>query len=84
MFLLNFMLLGVETVRISGFPTLKLWPAGDKNKVVDYKGNRTVADMEKFLKEHVTNKLEENVEESKKTEDSKKTSESDKKTTTDL
>ena len=40
--------------------------------------------MEKFLKEHVTNKLEENVEESKKTEDSKKTSESDKKTTTDL
>ena len=74
----------IETVRISGFPTLKLWPAGDKSKAVDYRGNRTIADMEKFLKEHVTNKLEENVEESKKTEDSKKTSESDKKTTTDL
>jgi protein disulfide-isomerase A1 len=60
----------IETVRISGFPTLKLWPAGDKSKEIDYKGNRTVADMEKFLKEHVTNKLEINEEKTdKKTTD---------------
>ena len=67
----------IESVRISGFPTLKLWPAGDKSKAVDYRGNRTIADMEKFLKEHVTNKLE--------IEEGDKKNESDKeKKTTDL
>ena len=60
----------IETVRISGFPTLKLWPAGDKSKAVDYRGNRTIADMEKFLKEHVTNKLE--IEEGDKKNDGEK------------
>ena len=69
----------IETVRISGFPTLKLWPAGDKSKAVDYRGNRTIADMEKFLKEHVTNKLE--IEEGDKKNESDKKNDGEKKTT---
>lgn len=49
----------VDVVHITGFPTLKFWPAGKKNKPVDFKGDRTVEGFEKFLKEHATNPLTE-------------------------
>merc|ERR1711863_146287 len=38
----------VENVKIRGFPTLKLFKAGD-NSVVDYSGGRTLDDFVKFL-----------------------------------
>jgi len=38
----------VENVKIRGFPTLKLFKAGD-NTVVDYSGGRTLEDFVKFL-----------------------------------
>jgi len=38
----------VEDVKIRGFPTLKLFKAGD-NSVVDYSGGRTLEDFVKFL-----------------------------------
>jgi len=38
----------VEDVKIRGFPTLKLFKAGD-NTVVDYSGGRTLEDFVKFL-----------------------------------
>ncbi|XP_035516453.1 protein disulfide-isomerase A2 [Morone saxatilis] len=38
----------VESVAVEGFPTLKYFPAGDK-EVVDYTGNRDLETMSKFL-----------------------------------
>ncbi|XP_059186921.1 protein disulfide-isomerase A2 isoform X2 [Centropristis striata] len=38
----------VESLNIQGFPTLKYYPAGDK-EVVDYTGNRDLETMSKFL-----------------------------------
>merc|ERR1712066_37484 len=38
----------VETLKIRGFPTLKLFKSGD-NSVVDYSGGRTLEDFVKFL-----------------------------------
>merc|ERR1719369_758982 len=38
----------VESLDIQGFPTLKYFPAGDK-EVVDYTGNRDLETMSKFL-----------------------------------
>src|SRR5438270_11056405 len=37
---------------IQGFPTIKLFPAGSKDKPVDYSGSRTVEDLAKFIKEN--------------------------------
>lgn len=36
---------------IQGFPTIKLFPAGSKDKPVEYSGSRTVDDLAKFIKE---------------------------------
>lgn len=44
----------VEGVSISGFPTLKLYPANDKKKPVDYNGDRTEEAMTEFLKKSAT------------------------------
>jgi len=43
-------------VKIEGFPTIKLWPAGKKDTPVDYTGERTEEGLMAFLKEHATHK----------------------------
>ncbi|KAJ5475039.1 Protein disulfide-isomerase [Penicillium diatomitis] len=37
---------------ITGFPTIKLFPAGKKEEAVEYAGDRTVEDLVKFIKEN--------------------------------
>ncbi|KAJ5214805.1 hypothetical protein N7468_010484 [Penicillium chermesinum] len=37
---------------ITGFPTIKLFPAGKKDEPVDYEGSRTVEDLVTFIKEN--------------------------------
>ena len=40
-------------IQIQGFPTLKLFRAD--NKVVDYEGDRSLADLVRFLKKNAAN-----------------------------
>jgi len=42
---------------IQGFPTIKLYPAGNKGKPVDYAGNRTPEHFAEFIAEHGKHKL---------------------------
>ena len=37
---------------ISGFPTIKLFPAGAKDSPVDYRGSRTVEDLANFVRDN--------------------------------
>ncbi|KAI9368936.1 thioredoxin-like domain-containing protein [Aspergillus egyptiacus] len=37
---------------ITGFPTIKLFPAGSKDAPIEYSGSRTVEDLAKFVKEN--------------------------------
>lgn len=37
---------------ITGFPTIKLYPAGAKDSPVEYAGSRTVEDLVAFIKEN--------------------------------
>jgi protein disulfide-isomerase A1 len=37
---------------ISGFPTIKLFPAGDKSNPVTYSGSRTIEDLVDFIKDN--------------------------------
>lgn len=37
---------------ISGFPTIKLYPAGAKDSPVDYSGSRTLEDLAAFIKDN--------------------------------
>lgn len=37
---------------ITGFPTIKLYPAGKKEEPVEYNGSRTVEDLVTFIKEN--------------------------------
>ncbi|KAL8704005.1 MAG: hypothetical protein Q9201_002810 [Fulgogasparrea decipioides] len=37
---------------ISGFPTIKLFPAGNKDSPVTYSGSRTIEDLANFIKEN--------------------------------
>ena len=48
----------VEEVQIQGFPTIKFWPAGKKDKPIEFDGERTVDAFVAFLKQHATNKIE--------------------------
>jgi protein disulfide-isomerase A1 len=43
---------------IQGFPTIKLYPAGAKDKAVTYSGSRTVEDLIKFIAENGKYKAE--------------------------
>jgi len=51
---------------ISGFPTIKLFPAGAKDQPVTYSGSRTIEDLIKFVKEN--GKYQAEVEEEKEAE----------------
>lgn len=46
----------IPQIKIEGFPTIKLWPAGKKVEPVPYTGERTEEGLMAFLKEHVTHK----------------------------
>jgi protein disulfide-isomerase A1 len=37
---------------VSGFPTIKLFPANKKDEPIEYSGSRTVEDLAKFIKEN--------------------------------
>ena len=37
---------------VSGFPTIKLFPAGAKDAPIEYSGSRTIEDLAKFVKEN--------------------------------
>lgn len=43
---------------ITGFPTIKLYPAGKKDEPVEYAGSRTVEDFVKFIKENGKHKVD--------------------------
>ena len=43
---------------ISGFPTIKLYPAGKKDSPVDYSGARTVEDLAAFIKDNGSNMID--------------------------
>lgn len=43
---------------ITGFPTIRLYPAGDKESPVEYSGGRTVEDMAEFVKENGKHKAD--------------------------
>lgn len=43
---------------ITGFPTIKLYPAGSKNSPVEYAGPRTVEDLVSFVKENGHHKVD--------------------------
>ncbi|CAG8686958.1 14269_t:CDS:2, partial [Acaulospora colombiana] len=45
------------TFKVSGFPTIKLFKAGDK-EIVDYKGDRTLESFIEFIGENAVNKVD--------------------------
>lgn len=63
----------VDEVSITGFPTIKFWPAKNKEKAIDFNGDRTIEGFEKFLKEHASYPLGEpaKTEEKKDEKDAK-------------
>lgn len=50
-----------EGVNVEGFPTIKFYPANNKEGV-DYKGGRTLEEMETFLRENASLPFESNDE----------------------
>ncbi|QDS71388.1 hypothetical protein FKW77_002866 [Venturia effusa] len=48
---------------ISGFPTIKLYPAGKKDSPISFEGSRTAADLAKFVAENGTHKVKVDVPE---------------------
>ena len=68
----------VESVNISGFPTVKFYPGNKKDKApIDYNGDRSVEDMIKFIKTNAATPIvyEEEKKEEKKQEDKKEKTE---------
>lgn len=43
---------------ITGFPTIKLYAAGNKDEPVEYNGSRTVEDLAAFIKENGKHKVD--------------------------
>ena len=43
---------------ISGFPTIKLFPAGSKDTPIEYQGSRTIEDLANFIKENGKYKID--------------------------
>ncbi|KAJ5101481.1 hypothetical protein NUU61_003703 [Penicillium alfredii] len=54
---------------ITGFPTIKLYPAGDKGAPVEYEGSRSVEDLVSFVKENGKYKIDGLAEGTNKSED---------------
>jgi|JI9StandDraft_2_1071091.scaffolds.fasta_scaffold96281_1 protein disulfide-isomerase A1 len=46
-----------DKVSIQGFPTIKFWPAGNKERPMDFEGERTVEGFIDYLTKHSTNAL---------------------------
>jgi protein disulfide-isomerase A1 len=46
-----------DKVTISGFPTIKFWPAGKKDKPLDFEGERTVEGFIEYLTKNSANPL---------------------------
>jgi protein disulfide isomerase len=46
-----------EDIHIKGYPTIKFWPAGKKKKPIDFSGERTLKNLEDFIKKHGTNPI---------------------------
>jgi len=46
----------LPSVKIEGFPTIKLWAAGKKDQPVNFQGERNEAALLEFIKEHATHK----------------------------
>ena len=46
-----------EGVNVSGFPTLKFFPASDDGKVIDFNGSREVDDFIEFLQKNAAIKF---------------------------
>jgi hypothetical protein len=44
----------IDGVPINGFPTIKFFPANNKQNPIDYNDERTEEGFIKFLKEHAT------------------------------
>jgi len=44
-----------DAVSVSGFPTIKFWPANNKATPMDFNGDRTVEGFTKFLTENSVN-----------------------------
>jgi len=42
---------------IKGFPTLKFFKAGSKDKPVEYNGDRSLRDLAKFLKDNASTQI---------------------------
>ena len=64
----------VESVNISGFPTVKFYPGNKKDKdPLDYNGDRSVEDIIKFIKTNAATPIvyEEEKKEEKKEDDKK-------------
>ncbi|KAL1952549.1 hypothetical protein VTO42DRAFT_4824 [Malbranchea cinnamomea] len=51
---------------ITGFPTIKLYPAGAKDSPVDYRGSRTVEDLANFVRDNGKHKVDAYTEKVKK------------------
>lgn len=58
---------------ITGFPTIRLYPAGAKDEPVEYTGSRTVEDLANFIKENGKHKVDGAAAASKKAEEGEST-----------
>ena len=73
----------VESITISGFPTLFFFPGNKKSeKPIQYNGKRTTEDIIEFIKKYSNNKIKEKIE--KENDENKKEIENDKKKISDL
>ena len=73
----------VESVNISGFPTVKFYPGNKKDKApLDYNGDRSVEDIIKFIKTNAATPIV--YEEEKKEEKKEEKTEEKKEKTEDL
>ena len=46
-----------EDIHIKGYPPIRFWPAGKKRTPIDFSGERTLKNLEDFIKKHATNPL---------------------------